>query len=85
LCSTMVGVERNAFRIWWSAAFCCVWRHCIKVFCPIYQISALKSDLERMHVQYSEWVVEGDRPVSCFTRLQSTLKDLDMAISFIFT
>jgi hypothetical protein len=29
--------------------------------------------------------VEGDRPVSCFTRLQSALKDLDAAISFVFT
>jgi hypothetical protein len=56
----------------------------MKVFYPIHQISAPKSDLERMHVQYSQRVVEGDRPVSYFTRLQSTLKDLDAAISFVF-
>jgi hypothetical protein len=57
----------------------------MKVFCPINQISALKSDLERMNTWYSEWVVEGDKPVLCFTRLQSMLKDLDMVISFEFT
>jgi hypothetical protein len=57
----------------------------VKVFCPVHQISAPKSDLERTYAQYSEWVVEGDRPVSCFTRLQSALKDLDVAISFVFT
>jgi hypothetical protein len=57
----------------------------MKVFCPIHQISALKSDLERMHIWYSERVAEGDRPVSYLTRLQSALKDLDMAISFVFT
>jgi hypothetical protein len=85
LCSAMVGVERNAFRIRRSAGFCCVWRRCVKVFCPIHQISAPKSDLERTHARYSEQVAEGDRPVSCFTRLQSTLKDLDAAISFAFT
>jgi hypothetical protein len=85
LCSAMVGVERNAFRIRRSAAFCCVWRRCMKVFCPVHQISAPKSDLERTHTWYSERVAEGDKPVSCFTRLQSTLKDLDAAISFVFT
>jgi hypothetical protein len=57
----------------------------MKVFCPIHQISALRLDLERMHIWYSEWVVEGDRPVLCFTRLQSMLKDLDAVISFVFT
>jgi hypothetical protein len=85
LCSAMVGVEWNAFRIRQSAAFCCVWRRCMKVFCPIHQISTPKSDLERTHAWYSEWFAEGDRPVSCFTRLQSALKDLDAAISLAFT
>jgi hypothetical protein len=85
LCSAMVGVERNVFWIQQSVAFYCVWRRCMKVFYPIHQMSAPKSDLERTHVWYSEWVAEGDRPVSCFTRLQSALKDLDGAISFAFT
>jgi hypothetical protein len=85
LCSAMVGVEQNVFRTRQRVAFCYVWRHCMKVFCPVHQISALKSDLETMHAQYSEWVTEGDRPVSYFTRLQSALKDLDMVISFVFT
>jgi hypothetical protein len=57
----------------------------VKVFYPIHQISAPKSDLERMHAWYSKQVAEGDRPVSCFTRLQSILKDLDAVISFVFT
>jgi hypothetical protein len=57
----------------------------MKVFYPIHQIAALKSDLESMHAQYSERVAEGDTPVLCFTRLHSALKDLDMVISFAFT
>jgi hypothetical protein len=85
LCSAMVGVERNAFRIRQSVAFCCVWGRCMKVFCPVHQISAPKLDLERMHVQYSERVTDGDRPISGFTTLQSALKDLDAAITFAFT
>jgi hypothetical protein len=64
-----MGVDWNVFRIHLRVVFC--W-HCslwARVFCLVYQISVLKSDLERTYVQYSEYVVEGDKLVSCLTRL----------------
>jgi hypothetical protein len=80
-----MGVERNALRIRRRAAFCWSCSLWARVFCPVHQISAPKSDLERTHARYSEHVVEGDKPVSYLTRLQRALKDLDVAVSFNFT
>jgi hypothetical protein len=80
-----MGVEQNALRIRQRAAFCWSCSLWARVFCPVHQISALKSDLERTHAWYSEHVAEEDKPVSCLTRLQRALKDLDAAISFNFT
>jgi hypothetical protein len=80
----MIGVEQNVLRIRRRPAFgwsCSLWA---RVFCPVHQISALKSDLERTHAWYSEHVAERDKLVSCLTRLQRALKDLDAAISFNF-
>jgi hypothetical protein len=80
-----MGVDRNAFRIRQRVVFCWSCSSWARVFCPVHQISVPKSDLERIHAWYSEHVVEGDKPVSCLTRLQRVLKDLDAAISFNFT
>jgi hypothetical protein len=81
----MIGVEQNALRIRQRAVFCWSCSLWARVFCLVHQISVPKSDLERTHARYSERVVEGDTPVSCLTRLQRALKDLDAAISFNFT
>jgi hypothetical protein len=78
-------MEWKAFKIHRSAEFCYVCSFWARAFCLDYQISAPKSDLEITHVQYSEWVAEGDRPVSYLTRLQRALKDLDVAVSLSFT
>jgi hypothetical protein len=80
-----IGVKVKAFRIRWRAVFCCDCSVLARPFCPVYQISEPKSDLDITHAWWRVWVADGDRPVLWRTRLPRALRDLAAAVSLTFT